>query len=262
MAEKVANHMTLTFPSDREIAVTRTFDAPRSLVFEAFVRCEHLSNWWGPRGFTLVECEIDLRPGGAYRFVQTAPDGGVHPFKGVWREINPPERLVFTQIYDVEPYSIHESVVTNVLTEQDGRTALTQHLQFSSKEARDWMVASGMEWGMTQSLERLDELLVELRGDAGSEAGAAVELVITREFDAPRDLVWKAWTEPDRLAKWWGPAGFAMKVTSVDVRPGGLFLYGMRPPDREDQWGRFVFREVVPQERIVFVNSFSDEKAA
>lgn len=177
MAEKVANHMTLTFPSDREIAVTRTFDAPRSLVFEAFVRCEHLSKWWGPRGFTLVECEIDLRPGGAYRFVQTAPDGGVHPFKGVWREINPPERLVFTQIYDVERYSIHESVVINVLTEQDGRTTLAQHLQFSSKEARDWMVASGMELGMTQSLERLDELLVELRGSAGSEAEAIVELV-------------------------------------------------------------------------------------
>ncbi|MFI5258461.1 MAG: SRPBCC family protein [Candidatus Limnocylindrales bacterium] len=159
MTEKIANRMALTLPSDKEIAVTRTFDAPRSLVFEAMIKCEHLSKWWGPRGYELAECSIDLRPGGAYRLVQRSPDGGVHPFKGVWREIAAPERLVFTQIYDVEPFSIHESVVTNVLTEHDGRTTLSQLIVFNSTEARDGMVASGMEWGATQSFERLDELL-------------------------------------------------------------------------------------------------------
>ena len=195
MVEKTANRMTLTLPSDREIAVERTFDAPRSLVFEAMTGCEHMSKWWGPRYLTLEVCEIDLRPGGAYRFVQKAPDGTLHPFKGVYREVAAPERIVFTQIYDVEPFSIHEAVVTSVLTERDGKTMLAQTLVFGSRETRDGMIASGMESGEAESFDRLDELLAEL----GQASTPVAELTITREFAAPRDLVWKAWTEPERV---------------------------------------------------------------
>ena len=82
MIQKTANRMTLTLVSDREVAVTRAFDAPRSLVFEVWSRCEHMKNWWGPHGFDLIECNIDLRPGGKYRFVQRAPDGSIHGFNG------------------------------------------------------------------------------------------------------------------------------------------------------------------------------------
>ena len=214
MVENFAHQMTLTFLSDREVAVTHDFDAPRSLVFEAITGCEHMKRWWGPRGFDLLVCEIDLRPGGAYRFVQRSPDGGIHPFKGVYREIVAPERVVFTQIY--EPLADHEVTVTNTFSERDGRTTLTQHLLFDSVEARDGMIASGMEWGEAQSFERLDELLTDLQragadGAAPAGAGAAArpsaeataELVITREFDAPRDLVWKTWPSPID----WPPGG-------------------------------------------------------
>lgn len=159
MPEKTANRMVLTLPSATEIVVTRTFDAPRRLVFEAMTRCEHLAKWWGPRGFELTECSIDLRPGGTYRYVQRAPDGGIHPFYGVWREIAP-ERIVCTQTY--EPFPTSESVVTSLLTEHDGRTTLSQHVAFSSAEARDAAIAAGMEWGEAQAFERLDELLAEL----------------------------------------------------------------------------------------------------
>jgi uncharacterized protein YndB with AHSA1/START domain len=85
------------------------------------------------------------------------------------------------------------------------------------------------------------------------------ELVIKRIFDAPREMVWKAWTEPERLKQWWGPAGYTMTVTRMDLRPGGVFLYGLRGPVGKEMWGKFEYQEVVAPERMVFINSFSDE---
>ena len=86
------------------------------------------------------------------------------------------------------------------------------------------------------------------------------EFVITRVFDAPRELVWKAWTESERLSHWWGPKGFTMGVCKLDLRPGGVFHYSTRTPDGREMWGKFVYREIVKPERIVFINSFADEK--
>ena len=85
------------------------------------------------------------------------------------------------------------------------------------------------------------------------------EFLLTRTFDAPRELVFRAWTEADRLARWFGPKGFTMLSTALDLRPGGVFLYGMRSPDGHEVWGKWVFREIVPPERLAFVVSFSDE---
>jgi uncharacterized protein YndB with AHSA1/START domain len=94
-------------------------------------------------------------------------------------------------------------------------------------------------------------------------AGApASELVIAHSFAAPRRLVWQAWTEADRLARWWGPKGFATRVLKLDLRPGGMFHYSMRQPNGDEVWGRFVYREIVPPERIVFVSSFADANGA
>ena len=86
------------------------------------------------------------------------------------------------------------------------------------------------------------------------------ELVITRAFDAPRELVWKAFTESDRLSQWWGPKGFTMLVRALDFRPGGVYHYSMRSPDGHIMWGKFIYREIQAPERLVFVNSFSDEE--
>lgn len=81
---------------------------------------------------------------------------------------------------------------------------------------------------------------------------------LTRTFDAPREIVFKAWTEAERMARWWGPKGFTMLVSKLDLRPGGVFHYGMRAPNGSEMWGRFVYREIVPPERLVFVSAFSD----
>jgi uncharacterized protein YndB with AHSA1/START domain len=94
---------------------------------------------------------------------------------------------------------------------------------------------------------------------ANEKNSSDTPFVISRTFDAPRDLVWKAYTEPDRLAQWWGPKGFTMISTKVDLRPGGVFHYGMRGPDGKEMWGKFIYREIVPPELLVFIVSFSDE---
>jgi uncharacterized protein YndB with AHSA1/START domain len=85
------------------------------------------------------------------------------------------------------------------------------------------------------------------------------DFVISRTFEAPRDLVWKAFTEPERMKQWWGPKGFTVIASKMDLRPGGTYHYGMRAPDGSQMWGKMVYREIVPPERIVFINSFSDE---
>src|SRR5712692_9956497 len=95
--------------------------------------------------------------------------------------------------------------------------------------------------------------------DAKSAATSNREFVISRVFDAPRDLVWKAFTDPERMKHWWGPKGFSVIASKMDLRPGGTYHYGMKAPNGSAMWGKFVFREIVVPERMVFINSFSDE---
>ncbi|HEY3268462.1 MAG TPA: SRPBCC domain-containing protein [Armatimonadota bacterium] len=97
---------------------------------------------------------------------------------------------------------------------------------------------------------------------SATEARPASAFVITREFDAPRDLVWKAHSEAERLKQWWGPKGFAMAHCTLDFRPGGIFHYALRSPNGQEMWGRFAYREIAPREKIVFASSFSDPDGA
>jgi uncharacterized protein YndB with AHSA1/START domain len=151
--------LKLSLPSDREILMTRVFAAPRRLVFEAHTKPEHIRQWWGPRGFTMLACEMDFRPGGAWRFVLRAPNGQEHPFKGVYREIVPSERLVYSFVYDVEGIREHESVETLRFEERDGLTTLTNHVLHKTAEARDGQLRAGMEGGASETLDRLAEYL-------------------------------------------------------------------------------------------------------
>jgi uncharacterized protein YndB with AHSA1/START domain len=159
MARSKRSALTVTLPTDREILLTRVFEAPRWLVFEAITRPEHVVRWWGYHGMTLTIEEMDIRPGGAWRFVLRAPDGQVYPFKGVYREVVPPERVVSTFIYDVEVIRDFESIETLTLEEQNGKTTMTVRILHQSKEARDGHLQSGMEAGAAQSYDRLAELL-------------------------------------------------------------------------------------------------------
>ena len=149
-------------PSDREIGMTRLFNAPRHLVFEAMSRPEHIKEWWGRLGdgYSVPVCEVDFRPGGAWRFVNWHPHGEA-AFHGVYREIVAPERVVFTEIF--EDFPDGESVVTSVLTEEGGKTRLTATVVYPSVEVRDAVIASGMAKGAGISYDRLEDVLADLQ---------------------------------------------------------------------------------------------------
>jgi uncharacterized protein YndB with AHSA1/START domain len=158
-AAKKIGETTFTTPSDREIVMTRVFDAPRALVFDAFTNPEHLPHWFGPRGWTLPVCEIDLRPGGSWRFALRGPDGTEMGMRGVYQEIAPPERLVSTESFDDYP---GETLNTLVLSEEDGKTTYTVTVLYPSKEVRDAVLESGMQEGASESFDRLAEYLKAL----------------------------------------------------------------------------------------------------
>lgn len=151
---------------DREVVMTRVFDAPRELVFEAFRKPELLKRWFGPRGWSLVVCEVEFRVGGGFRFVLEGPDGRKMGMRGVYREIAPPERSVHMESFDDYP---GESQVTAVMKEQDGKTTLTVTVEYPSAEVRDIVLKSGMEHGAAESYDRLSEVLGEIR-QAGTTA--------------------------------------------------------------------------------------------
>jgi uncharacterized protein YndB with AHSA1/START domain len=160
----VANSDTfkVSTPADREIVLTRLFDAPRRLVFDAMTRPEHVKRWWGMLDdrYSLTVCDIDLRPGGAWRWVGRGPQGEF-AFHGVYREIAAPDRLVFTEIYD--PFPDVESVVTQILTEEGGKTRLTVTALYPSLEVRDSVLKTGMARGDGISYDRLEDLVRELQ---------------------------------------------------------------------------------------------------
>jgi uncharacterized protein YndB with AHSA1/START domain len=155
------NKLEVTTPSDREIVITRLFDAPRGLVFEAHTSCEHMSNWWGPRKYEFASCELDFRPGGKWRIVHRADGEEDQGFRGEFREIVPPEKIVWT--FEWEGMPGHVSVETLTLEEQDGKTLLTASSVYDTVEDRDGMLQSGMEEGAAEAMDRLDEYLEVLR---------------------------------------------------------------------------------------------------
>jgi len=151
--------LSLTTPSERELRITRGFDAPRSLVFDCLSQPELVRRWLlGPAGWTMPVCEIDLRVGGRYRYVWRRPGRDDMGMGGVYREIVRPERIVQTELFD-EDWTGGETLVTSVLTERDGATTLTTTVLYSSKEARDGALRTGMTEGVEASYDNLAQLL-------------------------------------------------------------------------------------------------------
>jgi uncharacterized protein YndB with AHSA1/START domain len=152
----------VTTPSEVEIHMTRLFNAPRELVFEAMTKPEHVKQWWGRLGedYSVPICEIDLRPGGQWRFVNCHPTGEA-AFHGEYREITPPSRVVFTEIF--EPFPDTVSVVTAELREEGSKTRLTVTVRYPSQQVRDMVMATGMARGAGISYDRLEDLLGTLQ---------------------------------------------------------------------------------------------------
>ena len=247
--------------ADREIVISRDFDAPRELVWEAWTTPEHVVQWWGPRGFTTTIETMDVRPGGVWKHVMHGPDGTDYPNKSMFTEVVKAERIAYSHgggRTGARGVSFEATWTFDALDR--GATSVTLRQIFRTAKERDRIVKEyGAIEGGRQTLERLDEHLRTVAGSTPA-VGSGRDFVITRVLDAPRELVFKAWTQPERMREWWGPKGFSMLSLKLDLRPGGTLHYGMRAPNGSEMWGKFVYREIAAPERIVFVNSFSDEK--
>ncbi len=206
----------------REVTITRVFDAPREAVWRAWTDAEQLKRWFMPHGFTVPECSVDLRPGGALRMVIHGPDGSESTSLGEFVEVDPPARCVFTETAFEGALAVRNTVT---FEERGGRTELTLHAEVTkaSEELRGPL--AGMEEGWLQSFEKLDALLT------GSEIDRTSRSVIaTRVLDAPRERVWKAYTDANQLSKWWGAPGATIQTHEIDVRPGGVWRATLRFP--------------------------------
>ncbi len=232
--------------ADRVIETSRLLDFPREFVFEAFRDPKQLAQWWGPAGFTNTFEQFEFKPGGNWRFVMHGPNGANYPNQSTFFEISEPERIVIR--HDCSPYF----QMTITLADEAGKTRLGWHMLFNTADECA-KVKSFAPAANEQNLDRLSAQLAKM-------SGGQRPFVISRLFDAPRDLVWKAWTESEHMG-WWGPKGVTIQRPRLDLRPGGLFHYCMKTPDGREMWGKWVIREVAAPERLVFVNSFSDESA-
>ena len=250
--------MTATNPSggaavvppggDLELRLTRLIDAPRELVFRAWTEPEMLAKWMAPRGMSPVpQTTVPAAPGVSFRIAMHDDGGDPEVFVqlGTYREVVPSERLVYTFAWEGDDgRPEHESTITVTFAERGGKTELTMHQAFfETSESRDRHVL-----GWTSVLDRL----VDLVSPDGTFA-------ITRFFEAPRELVFDAWTRLEHLAKWFGPPGCELVEPTVDLRPGGRFRYGMRDPGGNVAWGSWTFREVVRPERLECIVAFTDE---
>jgi uncharacterized protein YndB with AHSA1/START domain len=249
MSKHAPSDKAKTETSDREIVITRLLDAPRELVFDAWTDPKHIVKWWGPNGFSTTIEEMDLRVGGAWNHVMHGPDGTDYPNSSIFTEIVRPERISYSHAGGKKGATNAQSQVTATFEEVGDKTLLTLRMIFITAEVRDRVIKEyGAIEGGKQTLGRLADFL------SGQPA-----FFISREFDAPRELVWKCFTESDRLARWWGPKGFEMLQCTVDLRPGGICLYGMRAPNGMEMWGKFVYCHITAPQRLVFINSFSDK---
>jgi uncharacterized protein YndB with AHSA1/START domain len=159
MSAPKKNQLVVSTPSDTEILLTRDFDAPRALVWEMFTKPEHLKQWWGCNHQENISIEMDVRVGGTYRYVGKTPDGRLVPFKGEYIEIDPPKRIVFTEIFDVDMARDHPSTVTTTFTEANGKTTMHLLARYDSKQTRDIVLSTGMERGAAASYDEIERML-------------------------------------------------------------------------------------------------------
>ncbi len=247
MAEKTE----ITRKSERELVITRTFDAPRELVWKAWTDPARIPHWWGPRRYETIVDVMDVRPGGRWRFRNRDAEGHEFAFHGEYREVVPPERIV--QTFEFEGMPGHVSIDTATLEDiGGGRTKVTARSLFASVEDLQAMVASGMEEGARETYDRLGELLQMMKaGSRTANPSTGGALVLSRTFDATTEQLWAAWTDPAIYAKWFNPAGIDLVIHEFEVRPGGRVRFDMLQPDGNPNPQEGVFHSLDPYREIV-----------
>jgi uncharacterized protein YndB with AHSA1/START domain len=244
---------------DRTLVTTRIYDAPRELVYRAWTDPKQLAKWFPPEGLSSPRCEVDARPGGVFRVDMKAPDGPpfdgkVFPGPGVFQEVVPNERLVFTMTPEIEPGRSMPMVLMSVRFEDYAgkKTKLTIEQTLPTVADYEAMVKTGMKQGINESLDKLAGVLSGKSTDRGVTVSGRT-LTLVRVFEAPRELVWTAYTDPKHITKWMFANDWEAPSAENDLRAGGRFTVGMRPADHSEAGFVFsgTYREVVKPERIV-----------
>jgi uncharacterized protein YndB with AHSA1/START domain len=233
-----------------EISITRVYDAPVKAVWDAWTDPQQVAKWWGPRGFTLTTHSKDLRPGGSWVYTMHGPDGKDWPNKTHYYEVEPLKRLVYDHGANDEQPPLFRVTVT--FSEAKGKTTMEMTMALATPEAAAETKKFIEKAGGDSTWDRLAEYLA--KETAGKE-----RFVINRTFEAPIDVVFETWTNPQHVAKWLPPTGSTMEYLKADIRPGGTSSYKMSGPGGKPMYGRANYLEIQAPHRLVYTQQFVDE---
>jgi uncharacterized protein YndB with AHSA1/START domain len=231
----------------KELTITKVLNAPIELVWKVWTDPDHIKNWWGPNGFTNTMFEMDLRPGGSWEFIMHGPDGTDYKNKSIFREIVKHKRIVYEHVTGPK----FQTTVN--FTPQGKKTLLEWRMVFDTEEERDKTVKTfKADIGLKQNIFKLEGYLRSVSPEK--------EMTMTRVIDVARDVVFRAWTDPAQVEKWWGPKDFTNPVCMVDARPGGEILIHMQAPDRTVYPMDGEFHEIVEPVKLVFTCAALDKQ--
>jgi uncharacterized protein YndB with AHSA1/START domain len=237
--------------SENELVLTRVFNAPARVVYEAWTKPQHIKRWFGPVGYPVATANMDFRVGGKWRFIMTGPDGKEGPpFGGEYLEIVPNRKIVLTDAFEAPGADVLTFTVT--FDEKDGKTTQTLRVTYPSPEVFKRYREMGMAEGLNSGLDQLADVVKTMQ-----EPESQRELAIHRVFDAPARLVYEAWTKPEHIKKWFGPVGYPVTMAEMDFRVGGKWRFAMTGPSGVQNTpfgGQYL--EIVPNRKIAFTNAF------
>jgi uncharacterized protein YndB with AHSA1/START domain len=234
-----------------EIRITRVYDAPVRMVWDAWTDPDQVGKWWGPRGFTLTTHSKDLRPGGTWNYTMHGPDGTDYPNRTTYHEVEECRRLVYDHGASEDRPPLFR--VTATFTESNGKTTLDMTMALATAEAAAETKRFIKSAGGNGTWDRLAEFLEER--SSGRET-----FVIHRSFEASVAKVFEMWTKPEHIAKWLPPTGFRMEYRRTDVREGGESFYMMTNDSGMTMYGRIRYLEISASQRLVYTQQFCDEK--
>ncbi len=237
--------------SAREIRITRVYDAPVALVWDAWTDPAQVAQWWGPRGFSITTKARELRPGGTWEYTMHGPDGKDWPNFTRYHEVVPQSRLVYdhgASSADAEPLFR----VTALFRDKGDKTELEITMKLATAEAAAQTRAFVKQVGGNATWDRLGEHLEKTSSDTDI-------FIINRSFDTPIDTMWDMWTTPDHFAKWLPPTGFTMRFMRADIRAGGDSFYAMTN-GAFTMYGRAEYDVVQRPDRIEYTQVFTDEQ--
>lgn len=241
--------MMTTMNDTHQIRITRIYDAPVALVWNAWTDPAQVGQWWGPRGFTLTTAERDLRPGGFWRYVMHGPDGTDYPNFTRYHVVEPMQRLVYdhgASSEDAKPLFR----VTALFRDLGGRTELDMTMSVATEAELATIRGIIRDKSGNSTWDRLAEYLEH-------RATAQQIFVINRSFEAPLETMWQMWTTPEHFAAWLPPTGFTMEFRRIDIRPGGDGFYAMTN-GQFTMYGRVEYLEVTPPTQLRYTQCFVD----